>query len=47
MQAVKALVRFLKLAESWVDDIPLDPSPQRFGNKAFRKWIAVMEQVRV
>lgn len=37
---------FLKKMAEWVDDVPLQTSPQRFGNKAFRDWIAVMEEVR-
>lgn len=45
-QTVKALTAFLTKMEAWVDDIPLQTSPQRFGNKAFRDWIAVMEEVR-
>ncbi|ORY74088.1 hypothetical protein BCR35DRAFT_144601 [Leucosporidium creatinivorum] len=43
-QATKTLVDFLQKAESWVDDIPLQTSPQRFGNKAFREWIALLEK---
>ena len=38
---------FLEKAEKWVDEIPLQTSPQRFGNKAFREWIARLEQVRL
>jgi hypothetical protein len=45
-QTVKALTVFLTKMEAWVDDIPLQTSPQRFGNKAFRDWIAVMEEAR-
>lgn len=39
-------VRFLEDLTARVDDVTLDPSPQRFGNKAFRDWIALMEKVR-
>lgn len=46
VQAVKACVRFLEDLTAKVDDIKLDPSPQRFGNKAFRDWLATMEDVR-
>ena len=45
-QAVKACVRFLEDLTAKVDDVTLDPSPQRFGNKAFRDWLTVMEDVR-
>ncbi|GAA5889620.1 hypothetical protein JCM5296_002413 [Sporobolomyces johnsonii] len=43
-EAVKGIVRFLREAEAWVDEIPLQTSPQRFGNKAFRDWLAKLEE---
>lgn len=44
-QASRRLVDFLKRAEGWIDEIPLQTGPQRFGNKAFRDWMAKLEQV--
>ncbi|GAA5970447.1 hypothetical protein JCM21900_003748 [Sporobolomyces salmonicolor] len=44
-EAVKGIVRFLKEAGGWVDEIPLQTSPQRFGNKAFRDWLAKLEEL--
>ncbi|KAK4690835.1 hypothetical protein P7C70_g9481, partial [Phenoliferia sp. Uapishka_3] len=41
--AVKAIVTFLEDLTAKIDSIPLDPSPQRFGNKAFRDWLSTME----
>ncbi|CAG8634311.1 14715_t:CDS:2, partial [Racocetra fulgida] len=29
---------------SWIDEIPSLPTSQRFGNKAFRDWVARLEQ---
>lgn len=46
LQVVTALVAFLKKTEEWVDNVPLQTSPQRFGNKAFRDWMTIMEEVR-
>lgn len=31
---------------AWIDEIPLDTGPQRFGNKAYRVWHKRMEDVR-
>src|ERR1044072_2800409 len=30
---------------SWIDEIPPLPTPQRFGNKAFRTWMSRLEEV--
>ncbi|CAG8441544.1 16399_t:CDS:2 [Acaulospora morrowiae] len=38
------IINSLDTMMSWVDEIPPLPTPQRFGNKAFRNWIARMEQ---
>lgn len=37
---------FLREAEAWVDEVPLQTTPQRFGNKAFRDWLTRVEEVR-
>ena len=29
----------------WIDEIPPLPTPQRFGNKAFRTWMTRLEEV--
>lgn len=31
--------------EQWSDEVELYPETQRFGNRAFRKYIAVVEEV--
>lgn len=39
-------MRLLDSMTSWVDEVPPEPqSAQRFGNLAFRKYIAMVEQV--
>ncbi|GAA5981306.1 hypothetical protein JCM11641_005638 [Rhodosporidiobolus odoratus] len=42
-EAVKQLVEFLRQAHGWIEEVPLDTGPQRFGNKAFRVWVARFE----
>ncbi|KAI0833849.1 Phosphotyrosyl phosphatase activator [Trametes gibbosa] len=36
--AVTALVQLLDQLDLWIDEIPPLPTPQRFGNLAFRTW---------
>lgn len=36
----------LDTLESWIADIPPQPTPQRFGNLAFREWGKRLEEVR-
>lgn len=31
--------------EAWIDDIPPQPTPQRFGNLAFRDYGRCLEEV--
>ncbi|GAA6035687.1 hypothetical protein JCM8097_004971 [Rhodosporidiobolus ruineniae] len=38
-EATKELVRFLQEFKAWVAEVPLQSTPQRFGNKAFRDWV--------
>ncbi|OCH89595.1 Phosphotyrosyl phosphatase activator [Obba rivulosa] len=33
-----AMIRLLDTLDSWIDEIPPLPTPQRFGNLAFRTW---------
>jgi hypothetical protein len=33
--------------EQWSDEVELYPETQRFGNRAFRKYIAIVEEVRL
>ncbi|GAA5994533.1 hypothetical protein JCM5350_006388 [Sporobolomyces pararoseus] len=40
----RTTVIFLKEAEGWIDGIPLQTTPQRFGNKAFRDWLDKLKQ---
>ncbi|GAA5960786.1 hypothetical protein JCM3765_000816 [Sporobolomyces pararoseus] len=44
---IRNTVAFLKEAESWIDEIPLQTTPQRFGNKAFRDWLDKLKQRNV
>ncbi|KAI0077814.1 Phosphotyrosyl phosphatase activator [Panus rudis PR-1116 ss-1] len=37
-QATKALLSLLDTLDQWIDEIPPLPTPQRFGNLAFRTW---------
>ncbi|KAJ1340562.1 hypothetical protein BSLG_004656 [Batrachochytrium salamandrivorans] len=36
-------VQILDKLDAWIDEIPLDNTPQRFGNTAFRTWILRLE----
>jgi hypothetical protein len=38
MQATTQLLSMLDDLSHWVEDIPPLPTPQRFGNLAFRTW---------
>ncbi|PLW17112.1 hypothetical protein PCANC_14619 [Puccinia coronata f. sp. avenae] len=35
---IRAIIHILEQLDLWISDIPLDPAPQRFGNKAFKLW---------
>jgi len=35
---VNAVISILQTLDQWISDIPIDPAPQRFGNKAFKIW---------
>ncbi|CAG8452604.1 7403_t:CDS:2 [Diversispora eburnea] len=37
------VINALDVMLSWIDQIPPLPTPQRFGNKAFRDWISRLE----
>lgn len=41
------LHRLLRDLEKMVDEVPLDPAPQRFGNPAFRTWCQTLESKSV
>ncbi|KAM0786358.1 hypothetical protein ACM66B_001829 [Microbotryomycetes sp. NB124-2] len=43
-QATQCIVKFLNAAKDWIDDVPLQTGQQRFGNKAFRDWVTILEQ---
>lgn len=38
------IIDFLGKASDWIDDIPPQTQSQRFGNKAFRDWLARLHQ---
>ncbi len=44
-QVVAQVCAGLDKMSSWVDQVELDPNPQRFGNKAFRDWYKRVEEV--
>ncbi|GAA6017406.1 hypothetical protein JCM11491_006646 [Sporobolomyces phaffii] len=37
-------VAFLEEAAEWIDEVPLQTTPQRFGNKAFRDWLEKVKE---
>ncbi|CAE6475145.1 unnamed protein product [Rhizoctonia solani] len=43
-EATGALLTLLEELESWMDDIPPQVSPQRYGNLAFRDWGKRLEE---
>jgi len=43
---IKGLLGILEKLSSWIDDIPPIDQPQRFGNKAFKTWFAMLEENR-
>lgn len=46
LQEVKSMLDLLDKLDSWIDEIPPLPTPQRFGNLAFRTWGKRLEDVR-
>jgi hypothetical protein len=42
---IRAIIHILEQLDLWISDIPLDPAPQRFGNKAFKLWGLRLESV--
>ncbi|KAI8047863.1 hypothetical protein BDF22DRAFT_709233 [Syncephalis plumigaleata] len=43
-EAIKRIVALLDKLDTWIDDMPPLPTPQRFGNKAFRTFITRLEE---
>lgn len=43
--SVKKSIELLDTIETWIDQIPPQPTPQRFGNLAFRSWGHRLESV--
>ncbi|KAF7302177.1 Serine/threonine-protein phosphatase 2A activator [Mycena indigotica] len=43
-KAIEQIIDILNLLDSWIDEIPAQASPQRFGNLAFRTWGRRLEQ---
>jgi len=41
------MIAALDTIESWIDEVPPQPTPQRFGNLAFREWGKLLEEVRI
>ncbi|RKP08549.1 hypothetical protein THASP1DRAFT_29660 [Thamnocephalis sphaerospora] len=42
--SVERVLRLLDLLNTWIDELPPLPSPQRFGNKAFRQFVVRLEE---
>ncbi|KAJ7068802.1 hypothetical protein C8F01DRAFT_1018396 [Mycena amicta] len=37
-KAIEGIMELLEVLDDWIDEIPVQVSPQRFGNLAFRTW---------
>lgn len=46
-QAISRINALLDNLDEWIDEIPPLPTPQRFGNLAFRTWGKRLEEVRI
>jgi hypothetical protein len=44
-QGVHKVLGLLDELDRWIDEVPPLPTPQRFGNLAFRTWGERLEQV--
>jgi len=44
-QNTEGILGLLDVFESWIEAIPPSTGPRRFGNVAFRQWIARLEEV--
>ena len=44
-QGVRRVLGLLDELDRWIDEVPPLPTPQRFGNLAFRTWGERLEQV--
>src|SRR5216683_2895532 len=45
-QGIQRVLGLLDQLDKWIDEIPPLPTPQRFGNLAFRTWGERLEEVR-
>lgn len=45
VKSVRKVLDLLDTLESWITEIPPQPTPQRFGNLAFREWGKRLEEV--
>ncbi|RIA82137.1 hypothetical protein C1645_788957 [Glomus cerebriforme] len=43
-ETTQGVINVLDTMISWIDEIPPLPTPQRFGNKAFRTWMTRLEE---
>ena len=43
---MQGVITLLDKLDGWIDEIPPLPTPQRFGNLAFRSWGKRLEEVR-
>lgn len=44
---VKSIAELLDKISTWVDEIPPEDQPQRYGNKAFRDFYKKLKEVRI
>jgi hypothetical protein len=44
-QPIRQLLDILDQMETWIEEAPPLPDSQRFGNKAFRTYISLVEKV--
>lgn len=42
---IRKILSVLDVVSSWIEEIPPEKGPKRFGNKAFQKWINRLENV--
>ncbi|KAF9435682.1 hypothetical protein BGZ76_005751 [Entomortierella beljakovae] len=43
LQAIKKIIALLDTLDNWITLVPPKPDPQRFGNLAFREYVAMLE----
>lgn len=44
---MKNLIELLNTLDRWINETPPIEQPQRFGNKAFRNWFSILQEVSI